>query len=66
MPNAAGQTSREPVSPKNAVLLLVDQQDGLLSRVHEPEQTHVDQPPLRSHPPRQFRWPARFVLCGVT
>jgi hypothetical protein len=44
----------------------VDQQDGLLSRVHEPEQTHVDQPPLRSHPPRQFRWPARFVLCGVT
>jgi nicotinamidase-related amidase len=39
MPNAAGQTSREPVSPHNAVLLFVDQQVGLLSRVHEPERT---------------------------
>jgi nicotinamidase-related amidase len=39
MPNAAGQSSREPVSPHNAVLLLVDQQVGLLSRVHEPERT---------------------------
>jgi nicotinamidase-related amidase len=30
---------RGPVTPDNAVLLLVDQQEGLFSRVHEPEQT---------------------------
>jgi nicotinamidase-related amidase len=30
---------QEPVSPHNAVLLLVDQQEGLFSRVHQPEQT---------------------------
>ncbi len=30
---------KEPVSPHNAVLLLVDQQEGLFSRVHQPEQT---------------------------
>jgi nicotinamidase-related amidase len=29
----------EPVGPDNAVLLFVDQQEGLLGRVHEPEQT---------------------------
>jgi nicotinamidase-related amidase len=29
----------EPVSPHNAVLLLVDQQEGLFSRIHEAEQT---------------------------
>ena len=29
----------EPVSPDNAVLLFVDQQEGLFSRIHEPEQT---------------------------
>jgi nicotinamidase-related amidase len=32
-------TRPEPVSPQNAVLLLVDQQEGLFSRIHEPEQT---------------------------
>src|SRR5512132_1335282 len=30
---------QEPVSPHNAVLLLVDQQEGLFARVHQPEQT---------------------------
>jgi hypothetical protein len=34
-----GATILEPVSPDNAVLLLVDQQEGLLSRVHDPDQT---------------------------
>jgi NAD(P)-dependent dehydrogenase (short-subunit alcohol dehydrogenase family) len=36
---ATAPTLREPVSPHNAVLLLVDQQEGLFSRVHEPQQT---------------------------
>jgi nicotinamidase-related amidase len=31
----------EPVSPHNAVLLLVDQQEGLFSRIHAPEQTRA-------------------------
>ncbi len=34
-----GPAPPEPVSPHNAVLLLVDQQQGLFSRIHEPEQT---------------------------
>jgi len=42
MPTATGPTLREPVSPRNAVLLLVDQQEGLFHRVHEPEQTRRD------------------------
>ena len=29
----------EPVSPRNAVLLFVDQQEGLFGRIHEPEPT---------------------------
>jgi len=29
----------QPVSPHNAVLLLVDQQEGLFSRIHQPQQT---------------------------
>jgi nicotinamidase-related amidase len=32
-------TLLQPVSPHNAVLLLVDQQEGLLSRSHDPQQT---------------------------
>ena len=39
MSSATGPTRLEPVSPQNAVLLLVDQQEGLFSRIHEPEQT---------------------------
>jgi hypothetical protein len=30
---------KEPVSPQNAVLLLVDQQEGLFARIHQPERT---------------------------
>ncbi len=30
---------QEPVSPQNAVLLLVDEQEGLFDRIHQPEQT---------------------------
>jgi nicotinamidase-related amidase len=30
---------QEPVSPHNAVLLLVDQQEGLFARIHQPQQT---------------------------
>ncbi len=29
----------DPITPQNAVLLLVDQQEGLFSRIYEPEQT---------------------------
>ena len=39
MVGATKRTPLEPVSPDNAVLLFVDQQEGLFSRVHEPEQT---------------------------
>ncbi len=35
--NATNDT--HPVSPQNAVLLLVDQQEGLFGRIHQPEQT---------------------------
>jgi nicotinamidase-related amidase len=39
MSTATAPMRREPVSPHNAVLLLVDQQEGLFNRVHEPQQT---------------------------
>src|SRR5256885_14686051 len=29
----------DPITPQNAVLLLVDQQEGLFTRIYEPEQT---------------------------
>ena len=35
--NAVDDT--QPVSPHNAVLLLVDQQEGLFARIHQPQQT---------------------------
>ena len=42
MTSAARHTYMEPVSPDNAVLLLVDQQEGLFSRIHEPQQTRAN------------------------
>jgi len=39
MSSATSHTRLEPVSPRNAVLLFVDQQQGLFSRIHEPDQT---------------------------
>jgi nicotinamidase-related amidase len=39
MPTATSPTRLEPASPSNIVLLLVDQQEGLFSRIHQPEQT---------------------------
>ena len=39
MPAATRPAHRESVSPHNAVLLLVDQQEGLFSRIHQAEQT---------------------------
>jgi nicotinamidase-related amidase len=39
MPTATSPTRLEPASPSNTVLLLVDQQEGLFSRIHQPEQT---------------------------
>jgi nicotinamidase-related amidase len=42
MPSETGATPFEPVSPHNAVLLMVDQQEGLFSRIHEPGQTQRD------------------------
>jgi len=38
---ATGLARLESISPQNAVLLLVDQQEGLFSRVHAPEQTRA-------------------------
>jgi nicotinamidase-related amidase len=42
MSNETRSTLLDPVTPQNAVLLLVDQQEGLLARVYESEQ-------LRAH-----------------
>jgi len=39
MPNATKSPLLDPITPQNAVLLLVDQQEGLFSRIYEPEQT---------------------------
>jgi|SRR5919197_1850121 nicotinamidase-related amidase len=39
MPGEARPLGLQPVSPGNAVLLLVDQQQGLFSRIHQPKQT---------------------------
>jgi nicotinamidase-related amidase len=44
-PFMADPTKRTPwsrVGPDNAVLLLVDQQEGLFSRIHEPRQTRAN------------------------
>ena len=42
MTSAARHTILEPVNADNAVLLLVDQQKGLFSRVHQPQQTRAN------------------------
>jgi nicotinamidase-related amidase len=39
MPATTNPIRLEPVTPHNTVLLLVDQQEGLFSRIHQPEQT---------------------------
>src|SRR5215472_6528059 len=39
MTSVTRHTHLEPVSPDNAVLLFVDQQEGWFSRIYEPEQT---------------------------
>jgi hypothetical protein len=39
MPSATRSTLLDPITPENAVLLLVDQQEGLFTRIYEPEQT---------------------------
>ena len=36
---ATRSTLLDPITPENAVLLLVDQQEGLFTRIYEPEQT---------------------------
>ncbi len=38
MSNETRSTLLDPITPQNAVLLLIDQQEGLLARVYEPEQ----------------------------
>jgi len=42
MTTAAPLAGLDPVSPGNAVLLLMDQQEGLFSRVHQPQQTRAN------------------------
>jgi nicotinamidase-related amidase len=42
MTNADRHTILEPVSADNTVLLLVDQQEGLFSRIHQPQQTRAN------------------------
>jgi nicotinamidase-related amidase len=39
MPDETRSARLQPVSPQNAVLLIVDQQEALFSRIHQPEQT---------------------------
>ncbi len=39
MLNATRSTLLDPITSQNAVLLLVDQQEGLFTRIYEPEQT---------------------------
>jgi nicotinamidase-related amidase len=39
MPSATRSPLLDPITPENAVLLLVDQQEGLFTRIYEPEQT---------------------------
>ena len=41
MTSVTRHTQLEPVSPDNAVLLFVDQQEGLFSQIHEPAQTRA-------------------------
>src|SRR5262249_1833635 len=42
MTSVTRHTHLEPVSPDNAVLLFVDQQEGWFSRIHEPQQTRAN------------------------
>ena len=37
--NATRSTPLDPITPDNAVVLIVDQQEGWFSRIFEPEQT---------------------------
>ena len=39
MPRETRSTLLDPITPENAVLLLIDQQEGLFTRIYEPEQT---------------------------
>ncbi len=39
MPNETRATLLDPITPENAMLLLVDQQEGWFTRISEPEQT---------------------------
>jgi nicotinamidase-related amidase len=39
MPSTIKSTLLDPITPENAVLLLVDQQEGLFTKIYEPEQT---------------------------
>ena len=39
MSNETRSNFLDPITPQNAVLLLVDQQEGLFTRIYEPEQT---------------------------
>jgi hypothetical protein len=50
MTSPAMHTHRKPVRPDNAVLLLVDQQEGLFSRIHEPQQTRANLVALPGRP----------------
>jgi nicotinamidase-related amidase len=40
--NQAMPTRLQPISPHNAVLLLVDEREGLFSRIHDPQQTRAN------------------------
>jgi nicotinamidase-related amidase len=41
MSNETRATLLDPITPQNAVLLLIDQQEGLFSRIFQPEQTRA-------------------------
>lgn len=42
MPTETQPTVLDPITPQNAVLLIIDQQEGLFSRIFEPEPTRVN------------------------
>lgn len=39
MSSETRSTPLDPITPENAVVLIVDQQEGWFSRIYEPEQT---------------------------
>jgi hypothetical protein len=71
MPSATRSTLLDPITPENAVLLLVDQQEGLFTRIYEPECSTVRDPQQRAttrahphlHPSLAPTEPPSVTIC---